>query len=598
MRRIAILAIALSILALLIPGRARLAPVSVSLQRRPGAVDPIYELLQLPAPAPPYWKSTPGKKGETETLVINPRPDSVGDDAPLEALIGYWTDRSSLTDQQKPSPIVSKRLLEGVEKNPERLTALLDLLPDTADTHDRIKKILDREERTPRLSADHKRKAREWLMTHSGYFRDELAQAAEGAKDENGWIAGESKIKALVRLDWARAEPILKKLASGDQPRAAALALALLYKRAVESNDARQEEALRTRLKAIVADRRANGYSRDAACDALLTTEWKGRDEWYLSLFSDATLRNPQDGYTVFSPLATPVATSPDQWIPVITKLIGNKNRAIHDAAVSCLVRFNLREARSDALRPLLPWLSDPKWSSAGDRLRLIQSLEDLNIPECVPGLIHVVEFDDDSAQRSYAAESLAAYRDPRAIPALKKALAKEKTEHHRARIISALVICGGLSDADKMAALEAYAAQIATRRGSEEFEGYVLDLGSDRAVPAEISVGYFLSRSKEPADELAAKLLARAQTLQEARPQVARALIDIVHSWPGKTGAIDIINRIIEARADAKSIMFALGRRETLRQMAEERLRDLAKASGATQGIAVALLGDQAGER
>jgi hypothetical protein len=186
MRRIQILAIALSFLALLIPEGQRQASASVHLQQQPAPDDPIYDLLQLPAPAPPYWKDAPRKEGETETLVINPRPDSIGDDAPLEALIGYWTDRSSRTDDLKPSPIVSKRLLEGVEKNPERLTALLDLLPDTTDTHDRVKKLLDREERTPHLSADQKQKTRKWLMTHSGYFRDELEQTAKEAKDDDG----------------------------------------------------------------------------------------------------------------------------------------------------------------------------------------------------------------------------------------------------------------------------------------------------------------------------------------------------------------------------------------------------------------------------
>jgi len=596
MRRIQRLAIALSVLALLIPGAGKLISASVHLQRQPIAVDPIYELLQLPAP-PPNWRETSQKEGSTEKISINPQLNPPGDDAPLEVLIGYWADDSSRRDGRTPSPVVSKRLLESVEKNPAALTSLLNLLPKGADTHDRLKKLLDHEERSPQFNADWKKRVREWLMTHSGYFRGELEQAAKEAKDEDGWVRGKDKIEALANLDWPRAEPLLKKLAAGDQPRAAAFALSLLYKYAVKSNDAREEEALRTRLKSIVADRQAKGHARDTACDALTTTEWNGRDEWYLSLFSDATLREIDDGSTLFSPLTTPVATDPDKWIPAITKLVGDKNRAIHDAAVSCLIIFNLGEARGDALRPLLPWLSDPKWSSARDRLRLIQSLEDLNMPESVPGLIRVVERDNDEYDRSYAAESLAAYRDPRAIPALKKALAKEKIEHHRRRIINAIVACGGLTDAEAISALEAYAAQIATPQGRQQFENYVYDLGDKTTIPAEISVGYFLSRSGAPSEEFAAKLLSRAQTLQESKPKVAVALLDIAHSWSGKTADQDIIKRIAESRADAKSILSALQRRETLRQTAGERLRDLAKMKGAARGVALALLGDQAGE-
>ncbi|HKQ77803.1 MAG TPA: HEAT repeat domain-containing protein [Blastocatellia bacterium] len=596
MRRIQRLAIALSVLALFIQRGGISVSATVHLPQQTIAVDPIYELLQLPAP-PPNWRESSLKEASTEKGSYDLQRNPPGDDAPLEVLIGYWSSHSSERGGGKPSPSVSKRLLEGAEKNPATLISLLDLLPAGADTHDRVKKLLDQEELSPQLGADWNKRAREWLMTHSAYFRDELERAAKEAKDEDGWVRGKEIIEALVKLDWPRAEPLLKKLASGAQPRTAALALSLLYKYAVKSNDAQQEEALRTRLKSIVADKQAKGYARDTAGEALLTSEWNGRDEWYLSLFSDETLRNLFDGNTLFSPLTTPVAISPDKWIPVITKLVGDKNRAIHDAAVSCLIIFQLKAARSDALRPLLPWLFDPKWSSARDRLRLIQSLEDLNMPESVPGLIQVVERDDDEYDRSYAAESLAAYRDPRAIPALKKALAKEKVEHHRRRIITAIIVCGGLTDAEAISALETYAAQVATSQGRRQFENYLYDLGG-ASIPAEISIGYFLSRSVPPSEELAAKALAHARNLEVSRPTVAGALLDITHSWSGKTADLDIIKRIAESRADAKSILSALQRRETMRQTAGQELRDLVKISGAPRGVALALLGDQEGER
>ncbi|HEY8460135.1 MAG TPA: hypothetical protein VIM99_07125, partial [Blastocatellia bacterium] len=60
----------------------------------------------------------------------------------------------------------------------------------------------------------------------------------------------------------------------------------------------------------------------------------------------------------------------------------------------------------------------------------------------------------------------------------------------------------------------------------------------------------------------------------------------------------LDVVNRISEPRPDAKSILAALQRRESLRQTAGERLRELAKMTGIRRGVAVALLGDQASER
>src|SRR5262249_3403260 len=145
MRRIQRLAIALSVLAFLIPRAGRPISASVHYQQQTISVDPIYELLQLPAP-PPDWRETSRKEGSTENGSFDPQRNPPGDDAPLEVLVGYWTDDSSRLDGRKPSLIVSKRLLDGAEKNLASLTSLLNLLPDTTDTHDRLKKLLDQEE--------------------------------------------------------------------------------------------------------------------------------------------------------------------------------------------------------------------------------------------------------------------------------------------------------------------------------------------------------------------------------------------------------------------------------------------------------------------
>src|SRR5580698_399304 len=110
-------------------------------------------------------------------------------------------------------------------------------------------------------------------------------------------------------------------------------------------------------------------------------------------------------------PLAVPVDRDPDRWIPVMTRMVGDADRAVHDSAVSCLVRFHLDSGRKDALTPLLPWLMNPKWSSARNRLRLIQTVDRLDMKESIPGLIAVLGEEDDQYDRSYAAESLAYFR-------------------------------------------------------------------------------------------------------------------------------------------------------------------------------------------
>jgi HEAT repeat protein len=96
--------------------------------------------------------------------------------------------------------------------------------------------------------------------------------------------------------------------------------------------------------------------------------------------------------------------------------------------------------------------LTEPNWAAKEDRDEFIRSLTGLNAPELAPGLIWVLDYDEAPYNRAAAAEALTKYRDPRAIPALRRALEKEKGEQNREKIVTALAECGGLSD-DEMAA-------------------------------------------------------------------------------------------------------------------------------------------------
>src|SRR5205085_355844 len=95
-------------------------------------------------------------------------------------------------------------------------------------------------------------------------------------------------------------------------------------------------------------------------------------------------------------------------------------NRAVHNAAVQALAQFEGSNARRDALLPLLPWLSNPKWADLpwGERDAFIQSVAMTDLPESVPGLIRIIENEGNNI--NWAADSLAKYKDPRAVPALR----------------------------------------------------------------------------------------------------------------------------------------------------------------------------------
>ena len=559
-------------------------------------LDSLRQLLLMPAPTPRLPNASPDQEIVTTRATPVLQSDKAPpDDAPLPDLIGFWLPWANSTSGKtpKPSSVVRERLLVAAEAEPENLPGLLPLFADTAATADRIKRLYD-SPGNERLNDEWRKTVREWLKFHSKYFLNDLLALARKAKDKDSYVSEVEALKALARVDWQTAEPLLLSLAGGDQPRTAAVALTLLYQHAQDAGEASAEERYRLRLQTIVADRLAPAYARDAALEILSLTKWSGRDEWYLSLFEDETLIAPHDGHTGFNPLQTPVSSDPDYWIPIMAKLVEGSNQTVRSGAASCLMIFQLRRARKDALQPLLPWLSNPAWASdkRDHRLRLIQSMEEIDLPESVPGLIWVVENDKSVFNRSYAAESLARYKDARAAPALRNALLKESNEDDRRRFIQGLFASGGLTEVEQLDALEAYAAKLTTPDGREQVEGY-RSYGAE-ALPVPVSVGIFLARKKDAPDTLVRALLSRAERLKRENPQLARTLVEVAHHWQSRQVDLDLVARIADGIADAETIVQALKRRITLRESVGPELQSLAGAGGAAAGVAAVLLGNE----
>jgi len=243
----------------------------------------------------------------------------------------------------------------------------------------------------------------------------------------------------------------LERHVTSNSPKRAALALSIQYTHAAETRNAVLESSLRRRLQNIVAERQAPAYARAKACETLLKAEWPGRDEWYLSQFNDETLREMEDGRDLLRPLAAPLNNNPDKWIPVVTQLVGNSNRTIHDAAVAALMQINLLQPQRETILPLLPWLFDQKWSSASDREALILSLLRVQTPECIPGLIAIIENEEDSSLLRTTLTTISCYHAPHAASALKQAVNKADLYD----LSVAIVECGALSDEDRNGPLQ-----------------------------------------------------------------------------------------------------------------------------------------------
>jgi hypothetical protein len=556
------------------------------------------QLLAMPAPTPRNGATpAPTPLPDSRPFDFYNKTNTPPDDAPIEDLVDYWG--RWVESDRRPSDAVKKRLLEACAADPGILSSFLNFLPDDDSTAAKVKNIFDKVQTDPKIDQDWRERVRNWLVFNSAYYLDELVALAQKTKDNqrDGAVDKEDALTSLAYVSWSHAEPMLRGLMASGQPRASALALTLYYEHAVEEKDLANEERYRRDLQAIATNPHQPAYARNVAIESLSLTEWSGRDDWYLGLFQDQTLLDPSDGEYSVTPLTTLFDSDLEKWIPVMTRLLESKDMNVRTAAASCLVRIDEdEESAKKALTPLLPWLTNPAWvnDTGNYRLRLIQALGTFKIPESVPGLISVVENDDSQPgfPRGFAAQSLSQYQDARAVPALKRALAKEKDEAQRYRIVKGLLACNGLTEKEQLEALEEYASKLTSEESRADTIRYRGP--NEEPLSVKLSLGKYLGQSREtPSDSLVSAVLARAEELKTENAALASALLDITHMWQGQQIELDIIRRIGNGSADSSTIREALERREKMREGLRTELQGLASVDGAAQAVGAVLLND-----
>ena len=554
--------------------------------------------------------------GESRSMQVDVNDEPPAADAPLDTVAAYWLEwvehhavmfASSAGEKalvnprfgdapSQPADAPRARLFEACVEKPGRLRGLLDLLPASAESDVTLLGVVDRERGAGRMGKEESDELRGRLRRRGYVLRGELIAAARGVHDSEGWIEGDDDLRALAALDPESARPILAELATTDAvgPSTRALAVALQYRESTRRIDETAIADQRARLQAIVGDRSAAGHARDLALKALMASEWQGREAYFLGLFADATLMGVSDDSLLYRPLAAFVATNPDYWIPRMAALVGSLDRAVHDNAVTCLVQFHLGEARADALRPLLPWLANPEWSAADDRLRLIQSLDRVDLPESVPGLLKVAESASEW-ELSGAAEALAHYQAASAIAPLRTALERERDSMHRRDVAGALIALGAISEAEAAEAIEAWLRHEARPEAQAERENSMAHRGTAAHPPMPaVSIGEVLA-SRPGSPGAAARLLSRARALERTEPDLACSVRRVAARWPLKVVDQDLVERLKAGSLDAHGVSWLLTRRSTVDAGVRVALRKLAAGSGARAGVAAAILGGEA---
>jgi hypothetical protein len=522
-----------------------------AVQASGGATDPkaaveklTDELLRVPVHAPDWQEHLRARM--KAGWVPPPFPEHIPtDDAPISELIDFWsTDEWGEPRPEKPSERVTRRLLDFCEQNPSQFSGLHWYFD--AGRKDVVERIRRCFESRSDLPVKERVAMEEWLLFKAKVLPELLRKRAAEAFDHPADRAQHQALNALMEEDWPAAETMLRQFAKDGQAEKRGLAMLSLYEHAARDSPSAERDALRRELQKFVesdagADARAN------ALKTLLESEWPGRDKWFIGRFKDeglAKVKRPSRSMQPTSVFCAIVERAPDLWVSKVVPLVGSTNRTEHNNAVSCLVQFNLESAREEALRPLLPWLSDPDWATDVDeygRLRLIQSLDRLTIPESVPGLIWALDHGKDF-EASGAAEALAHHGAKQAVPALRNAMERATDEHHRTGIIRALLKLTGLTIEEQADGVVAFALQTATKVGREALSKSRFPFDKPAPLRVAVSIGQVISFTDEHDDELVRRLQQRAADLETSKPKTARMVRDMIGSWDTSSSRAQIL--------------------------------------------------------
>lgn len=554
---------------------------SPELRRNTPAADEALIAGLLAKPAPPRdWREY--LKHRAPAVTVKPAAD-----APAEELLDYW---HSAKETEAPDEPTRGRLLDICESTPTEIPLLLPFLQlESAAVQDRLKHLYDQisSERTEQ-AASSAQLLRDALMYHSSYFREELVRRAFWPDDVVEDDASKA-MESLVRLDRAAAFEKLRGAAvAPDALRRAVALTALLHHFADESAPA-DRDAWRDALQRLVISSEAPMKARRRA---LLTVTADKSDDtvaWFIGLFRIPTLDALEEYSTRSTPLGDVLADDPDFWIPKVVPLVRNKDQAVHANAVHALIQFNNDRARADALRPLLPWLADPKWAPEPKellgRLRLIQSLDQIDLPEAIPALLKI-SARENGYELQAAAEALAHHHAREAIGPLKASLKREKAPDQIRAITRAIVVLGGFSPQDTSDALTRYAVAMSTAAGSDDYEK-ASSLGHNGKLDWRVFAGQELARTELTGDDTAIAVLESADRLAEKNPVAADLLRQFTVKWQTPTAI-----RFIEDRLRAGSITA-----DWVEQLVASREK-LSTALGALSGLRGTALGVQAALR
>lgn len=493
-------------------------------------------------------------------------------------LLAYWREDGAWRNKQEPSAEVRAKILQAVQDEPAAIPQALRALPPSEEAAKILLPLLGK---IPAESAEglaHLREVRAWIYRHSGLLREEVvADVPQADWDRYTW--GENSdptLDALVARDPQLAAKVLEEQAAGKNPGLAVVAARLL----AEELQPERAEHWRSQLKAAAANAGLEKKVRQIAVETLLHKDWPGREPWVLE-----TLQKEDVGELHW--FAGEMFDTSEHWIPLFLPMLGGANRHAHNNAANLIARL---ADRPQDYRPLLPWLADAAWAEDdGVRLRMVQELEEMDAPECVPPLVELIQKDQDETIIAYACQTLSHYKAKEAVPEMKAALARCEGNYDRQTMIEAIQGLGGFSREEIAAAIEACFIALPDEEARERFPH---DWSTKHAPEVGVGAHFAKSPSEDPA--LLQVLAKRADAIAKEQAKAAVALRNWIASSPTAEGRAMLANQLDKSKVSATALTRGLeNRRNNAKSWDGSAFKKLLDRKGQTGGFAAVLSGD-----
>jgi len=222
--------------------------------------------------------------------------------------------------------------------------------------------------------------------------------------------------------------------------------------------------------------------------------------------------------------------------------MINGADRTKHGNAALCLTDI----PQAEALRPLLPWLTDASWSPIGGdaaRRRLLWSLAKVKLPEAMPGLIEMLHHSDPWLVEE-AAKALAYQEAKEAGPALREALNRAEGSH-LFDLARAAVRVGAFTDTELVQYIE-----LTARRAAVDEQPPAFDHAPDSSLSDAEKIPLLIGREvvngdPPPGREIVNVALKRADELERNEPDLADRMRTVIAAWGDPAAVTAIVQRL-----------------------------------------------------